>query len=212
MPGRRSSSSYVLEGRARLDEGEYAAAVEAFSKALRLGLGDMAGIYVQRGEAYAYLEQWHDALADFQQALQEDPYHGDAYCERGSLRRFLGDLEGALEDYNVTLRIDHEHLAALYNRAQVHEALGDMPAAEADLSHSIMLDPGMAPAYEARARVRAALGEDDGAIDDYRRYLRMGGGRDYDNQGEIRAQLLLLVLRRGWRRVVRRVRPRAEAV
>lgn len=195
--------NYVQSGQTLLEEGDYLGAVDAFTKALRLGLGDLAEIYVQRGEAYGYLEDWPRAMDDFNEALRHNPYLATAYNERGSLRRFLNDLEGAVEDHGFAIQVDPTLYEAYYNRALSYEILGELDLAEADLSQTIKLHQGTALAYEARGRVRAARKNYDGAIEDYQRYLRMGGGREYDNHSDIQSLIISLRIARFFRRLLK---------
>lgn len=199
--------NYYEEGLAHLSKRDYLAAIEAFSKAIRLTLGDIADVYLARSEAYGYLGQWEQAIADCNIALQHSPYRADLYNQRANLRRFYGDLAGAIEDHTMALRIEPAFYEAYYNRALAYEELRQYPLAEADLTETIRLNPGTAPAYEARGRVRAAMHKDLEAIEDYQRYLRMGGGREYDNHGEVLSAIWSLRLRLWMRRLLRRHNP-----
>jgi len=197
------ASDYVEEGLALMESGDYTGAVESFSKALRLTLGDLATVLVYRGDAYAAQGEHDLALADFNEALRQNPYLPEAYAARGNLRRLLGDLYGAVEDHTAALQIEPEFLEAYYNRALALEELHLLAEAEADLTRVLTLNPGVALGYYARGQIRAARRDYTGAISDLQRYLRMGGGRTYDNHGE--TQSLLLTLQ--FRRVVNKVLP-----
>lgn len=183
---------YFEQGLILFEAGDYAPAVEQFTKALRLSLGDLAETLLYRGICYAYLEAYDKAMADFTGALQRNPYYPDAYNERGNLLRLEGRAEAAIADYTVALRLDGKHYAAYYNRALAYEMVGNYEAAAADLNQIIELNPTIAPAYEVRGRVRANLRDFSGAIADLERYLRMGGGREYDNQSEIQSFIINL--------------------
>ncbi len=195
--------TYIEEGLAQMDAGRYEQAIATFTKALRLSLGDLAEIFVYRGSAYAYLSDWEAALADFNQALHMNSQMADAYNERGCLLRFQGDLEGAVADHTAAITIDPQHAEAYYNRALAHEAAGDDAQAEADLTAAIRLKPELTLAYELRGNVRVRLLNISGAITDLQQYLALGGGREYDNQSEIRSQLLSLRISHLLRRLLR---------
>lgn len=201
---------YFNQGRDHLAAEAYREAIDAFTKAYRLSLGDLAEILLYRGIAYAYLEQWSAAMKDFNGALQRNPYYAEPYNERGALRRLLGDAAGAIEDHTAAISLDPNHAEAYFNRALAYEQLGDYAAAEADLSHTLQRDPSIATVYEARGRVRAELKQYAGAIADYERYLRMGGGRAYDNHSETQSLIINLRLRLWWRRLLRRTSPNTE--
>ena len=195
--------NYFEQGIAELDAGNYETAIGLFDKAIRLSLGDIAEIYLYRGEAFAFLEEWTEALKSFNHALHRDPYMANAYHERGNVRRFMGDLQGALEDYGYALRINPQLYDVYFNRALTYEALGELSQAESDFTQVIQLNSGIALAYEGRGRIRAEQANYDLAIEDLQRYLRMGAGREYDNQSDVQAMILSLRGKRLLRRVFR---------
>lgn len=197
------ADNYFEQGIAAFEAGEYEQAIELLTRAYRLSLGDLAEILLYRGEAYAYLGDLEQALEDFNESIERNPYRAAAYNERGNARRFQGDYQNAVRDYTYALALEKDNIEAAYHRALAHEALGAYEAAEADLSHALDLNPGIASAYELRGRIRAAHRAYDGAIADLTRYLRMGGGREYDNQSEIQSQLLILRLQRFFFRLFR---------
>ncbi|GAB1422367.1 hypothetical protein MASR2M15_25970 [Anaerolineales bacterium] len=196
--------NYVAAAMAAFDAGQYPKAIKFFDKAIRLSIGNMAEIYVYRGECCAYLERWEEALQDFGKALQHDAFMVEAYNERGNVRRFMGDYQGAIEDQTIALRIDPQFMEAYYNRALAYQALQQWTPAEADLSQVIQLMPGFAPAYQLRAESREQLHQWTDAIHDYERYLRMGGGREYDNHVEIQQHLWRLKMKRFFLRFIGR--------
>lgn len=179
-----SLDNYFEQGLTHFENQEYERAVELFTKALRLSLGDLAETLLYRGLSYAYLEAYDKAMADFNGALQRNAYYPDAYNERGNMFRMDGNLEAAIRDYSAAIRLDESHYAAYYNRALTYEQLGEYEDAEDDLNKTIDLNPTIAPAYEVRGRVRATLRKYNAAINDLERYLRMGGGREFDNHSE----------------------------
>ncbi|MCS6834819.1 MAG: tetratricopeptide repeat protein [Anaerolineae bacterium] len=196
--------NYLAEGIALIEAGQYDAAVETLTKAIRLTIGDLAEAYYQRGLAHGALERYQLAIEDFSQAIAKNPVFADAYNERGNAYRFLGRDDFALADYDSALILDPYHVPALYHRALIHNARGEARLVVADLDRALALDPSIASAYELRGQAYAALGDTTRAIDDLERYLRMGGGRLYDNHSETQSLIISLRLRR-W---LKRLRPR----
>jgi tetratricopeptide (TPR) repeat protein len=184
--------TYFDLGMAHFEAREYAHAVDMFTKALRLSLGDLAETHLYRGISYAYLAAYDKAMDDFNEAVRRNPYLADAYNERGNLLRMNEDYERAIHDYDAAITLDSAHFAAYYNRALAYERIGQYAAADSDLTQTIELNPGIATAYEVRGRVRAMLQNYGGAIEDFERYLRMGGGREYDNHSEVQAFIITL--------------------
>lgn len=185
-------TNYFDDGVEFFEAEEYEQAIEMFTKALRLSLGDLAETHLYRGICYAYLQAYDKAMHDFNNALRKNPYLADAYNERGNLYRFSGDYQLAIDDYHAAIAIDSKHYAAYYNRALAYEKTKQLAEAEADLTSAIAIDSGIAACYEARGRIRTALRDFSGALQDYERFLRMGGGREYDNQSDVQSLLIAL--------------------
>lgn len=194
--------NYFEQGLARMDAGDYEGAIALFDNAIKLSLGDIAEVYVCRGEAFGYLGRWQDAEQSINEALRHQPYLATAYNERGNVRRFQGQIEDAIADYTMAIHIDATYYEAYYNRALAYEECKQFDDAEDDLTHTLAFNPMVSQAYEARGRVRAVLYDFDGAIADLSQYLRMGGGRQYDNHSETQGFLLTLYLQRFFWRLI----------
>lgn len=185
-------SNYFDDGMIFFESGEYEQAIEMFTRALRLSLGDLAETHLYRGICYAYLEAYNRAMNDFNDALRQNPYIADAYNERGNLYRFDDDYQLAIEDYNAAILIDDSHYAAYYNRALAYENLKQMDESEADLTKAIEINPDIVACYEARGRIRTKLKNYDAAIADYGKFLQMGGGYEYDNRSDVQSLIITL--------------------
>lgn len=188
--------NYYEQGLALMDEGDFEQAIQMFDNAIKLSLGDIAEIYVVRGEAYAYLGKWKEAEKSINDALRLQPYLATAYNERGNVRRFLQKFDDAINDYTMAINIDPTYYEAYYNRALAYEEKRQLPEAENDLTRTLALNPTISQAYEARGRIRAAQRNYDGAIDDLTRYLRVGAGHKYDNHSEVQGFLFTLRMQR----------------
>lgn len=185
-------SNYFDDGLTFFEAAEYEPAIEMFTKALRLSLGDLAETHLYRGIAYAYLNAFDKAMDDFNAALRKDGYLADAYNERGNLYRLRDQYDLAIQDYDAAIMIDSAHYAAHYNRALAYETQGQLVAADDDLTIAIQGDSEIAIYYEARGRIRNKLRRYQAAIADYERYLQLGGGYDYDNHSEVRSLIIAL--------------------
>lgn len=192
---------YFDEGLALMDMGDYNGAVVAFTKALRLTLGDMAEIHLHRGMAYVALHRLDEALQDFNQALEHSPYFAEAYCERGAVWHLMEEYAYAVTDYGSALRLNPQDPRAYMGRAMIYERLGQWADAVRDYTSAITHDRSIARAYEGRGRAYRELGDYDGAIADFQRYLRMGGGREYDNHSETQSLLIVLQMERWLQRI-----------
>ncbi|MDE2853998.1 MAG: tetratricopeptide repeat protein [Chloroflexota bacterium] len=199
--------NYFEQGLRLLEAGDFDGAVAMFDSAIKLGLGDLAEIYLCRGEALASLQRWDEALKSINAALEIEPYMAAAYYERGLIRGQQGEPDLAINDYTMAIHIEPEFEEAYFSRALAYEARKRYAEAEADLTRTLRLNKHELGAYEARGRVRAAQFKYDEAIADLSAYLRSGGGKQFDNHSEtqgyllvLRAQRLLLRLVPRWRR------------
>ncbi len=201
------SDNYFDLGLRLLEADEFADAVAMFERAIKLGLGDLAAVYLCRAEALSALGQWDAAEQSVNQALQIEPYLAAAYNERGQIRLERRDTDPAINDFTMAIHIEPEFEAAYLNRALAYESRRRYAEAEADLTRALKLNPQLTAAYEIRGRTRAAQFKYDEAIADLSYYLRSGGGRDYDNHSETQGYLLILrVQRLLWRLIPRRGR------
>ncbi len=188
--------NYYAAGLQLLDAGDFAGAITLFDRAIKLGLGNLAEIYVCRAEAQSRLGQWAAAEQSIQAALEIKPYMAPAYKERGNIRLAQRAYDQAIKEYTLALHIEPNYDEAHFQRGLVYEAKRRYTEAEADLTRALRLNPQLLEAYEARGRVRAAQFKFDAAIADLSMYLRSGGGRQFDNHSETQGYLLLLRLQR----------------
>ena len=196
QPVTQYEGNYFAQGLRLMDIGDYEEAVTMFDSALRLGLGDVAEIYVCRGEALANLGAWQEAEDNINEALQLQPYLAPAYHARGNLRRLQAQLDEAINDYTTAIHIEPDYDEAYFSRALAFEDRRRYTEAEADLTRALLLNKNISQAYEIRGRVRAAQFKYDLAIEDITLYLRSGAGREFDNHSEIQGYLLILRVHR----------------
>ncbi len=197
------SENYVDQGLHALEGGDYSTAIDVFTKALRLSLGDLAEIHYRRGVAYWGLNDDEQALADWDEALRRNPYHSAAYYERAQVWEQRGNDEAAAQDYSRAVTLNPRMAEGWFARGLLYERLGHLEAADHDFTQALRLQEDMVLAYEARGRVRAARRAYDGAIADLREYLKRGGGHTYDNQSETQSHILSLRVTRVILRLLR---------
>ena len=197
--------NYFNNGLRLLEAGDYQEALVMFGSAIKLGLGDLASVYLCQGEALSALGEWDAAERSINQALEIEPYMAAAYNERGKIRLARRANDQAINDFTMAIHIEPDYEAAHLNRALAYEARRRYADAEADLTRALKLSPELKIAYEIRGRIRAAQFKYDEAIADLSYYLRSGGGREYDNHSETQGYLLILRFQRLlWRLIPRR--------
>jgi len=131
-------------------QGQLAAAVEHFSRALQLNPAS-ADAWYNRANALVQLGQPDRAVADFARAIELAPHHAAAHNNRGNLYAAQGRLDLAIEDFNRAIALRPEYAEALLNRARAYLGLSRFREAVADYSAAIALRPHLAAAYHDRA-------------------------------------------------------------
>lgn len=77
-------------------EGDYPAAVQAFSAAIE-GNPEQASAYAMRGDAYANMKNYGRAITDYTCALERDADNAVYYLHLATLHRLIGEPERELE-------------------------------------------------------------------------------------------------------------------
>ncbi|KAK3254384.1 hypothetical protein CYMTET_36399 [Cymbomonas tetramitiformis] len=125
----------------------------------------------RQGIAHAKKGSYSDALKCYEQALELDPKHRDAYVARGAAYANQGNLTGACEEFRMALKIDPEnqnaakYLAATRHKLGLNETALPSSAAAACSPHPGDLgDPGRSrAALPPNAHPRANFTADVGA-------------------------------------------------
>jgi tetratricopeptide (TPR) repeat protein len=95
--------------------------------------------FIARGNAYAYLQQFERAMADYDHALTLDPASAPAYYNRGRTWQDIGDLDRATADLDAAIRLRPAYLTALHARGIALQALGKNAPAIADFRQALAL-------------------------------------------------------------------------
>ncbi|MHC0068213.1 caspase, EACC1-associated type [Nostoc sp. UIC 10890] len=126
------------------------------------------------------------ALADYNQALRQDPNYTLALIERGYCRAQVADYKGAIEDLDKYIRVNSNDSRAYLNRGFAHASLGNYEQAIADYNKAIEINPQNALAYNNRGLAYANLGNYEQAIADYNKAIEYNNDPltwPYNNRG-----------------------------
>ncbi|MDX1993632.1 MAG: tetratricopeptide repeat protein [bacterium] len=153
----RSREDYRAVGEGALLEGDYAAAVEAFTCVIQLAPNDGEG-YIQRSEAALLAGDYMMALSDrayglslaggslddsvldtYNQQVEENPDDTAPLTLRAFYWLFQGDYARASEDLNAILKLDYDNTFAWLFRALTEQSEGTSENAETDLSRAAEL-------------------------------------------------------------------------
>ena len=116
---------------------------------------------------------FHDAIADFDRAIELNPNYVKAYTKRGVAKVMLGDHDGAIADCDRAIALNPDYAEAYFFRGFAKRGLGDYRGAIADYDRAIELDPDNTVAYTLRGGAKSALGDHEGAIADYGRAIEL---------------------------------------
>ena len=116
--GKPQESVYRGRGLARAELGQYAGAIEDFTKSLELH--PTSAVQAYRGWTHLVVDAPKLALRDFELAIELDPSNGDAYNGRGFVRASLGRHREAMQDATEALRHGPTSPRLLYNAARIY--------------------------------------------------------------------------------------------
>lgn len=103
---------------------------------------DLLATLVNRGVVAVALEDYKQAVSDYERAVELDPTTGEVYVNRGNLF-FMGQaFDKAVAEYSTALRLGlgKEHIA-YYNRGLAYEKMKDTENAVADYRRASELAP-----------------------------------------------------------------------
>jgi tetratricopeptide (TPR) repeat protein len=134
--------------------------------------------YNNRGEAYAYKQDYDHAEMDYTQAIRLLPDYSDAFVNRARIYQGKKDFDRAIADLSEAIRLDGNKSRRFYlNRAEIYLAKGDRGRALADYNEVVKFSserPGdqnssrlALIALEYSANTRRDSGEYDRALGDY---------------------------------------------
>jgi hypothetical protein len=90
-------------------------------------------------------EQWEEAIAELDQAIELDPEFSLAYVRRGTAYFSLEQYEQAIADYDTAIELDPDSAYAYANRGSAYAAVGKRAQAKADYDKALPLasDPAL---------------------------------------------------------------------
>lgn len=109
-----------------------------------------AELYITRGNAKYYLDDFRGAMSDYKQALENNESSAEAYCRLGMVKlQFLNQFEESLADFEKSIELNEKYALAYYGRglAKIAKQEDDKEGGCADLSKAGEL--GEIKAYQA---------------------------------------------------------------
>jgi tetratricopeptide (TPR) repeat protein len=122
--------------------GEYEAAIEKLSEAIRLD-PRYAPAYSSRGSAYLHTGESQAAIQDYDTAIRlapENPDLADDYYNRAFAYLTLGEYQQAIEDYTQAIRSSPGRGDLYVSRATAYDKLGEVEKANDDRAIACQVD------------------------------------------------------------------------
>ena len=116
-----------------------------------------------------HLNDYPNAVAEFDTALIINPENANAYISRGIAKRYLEDLDGALSDMNSAVYYDYFNIEAVVRRGMIELEREEYQSAMDDFNAALRMDNDNPLIYFNRALAYLNLGDTIAALNDYER-------------------------------------------
>jgi glycosyl transferase family 41/tetratricopeptide repeat protein len=135
--------------------------------------GSSAEDYYKRANAMNKLEQWHEALAAYDQAIALRPDYAIALCNRGTVLEKLDRPDEALQSYDRSIEISPGDALAWFNRGSVLRTLQRPEQALTSYERAVAIQGNFAEAHYNLGLQRLALKRLDAAIQSFDKALEL---------------------------------------
>jgi tetratricopeptide (TPR) repeat protein len=134
---------------------------------------EKAEIAYALGLAYYAKQYYENAVIYWDQAIDLQPEHANAWYSRGLGMKRLGRLQEAIDSYTQALRFQEFYPEVYNNRGLARRSLGKAESAIADYTQAIKQKPDYAIAYNNRGIAYRDLKDIQASIDDYNRATKL---------------------------------------
>ena len=107
-----------------------------------------------RGLIYQRQGNHVQAITDFNNAIDRDPFAGAPYQARGQSLLATGKYDAAIEDFNAALNVDANNADAWTGLGEAYEKENNKPKAMESYSRAIAVDPSDQTARDGLSRLR----------------------------------------------------------
>lgn len=128
------------EGRAFYTGGNYLAAADSFTEAIRLRPRSSVA-WNNRAVARVRLGDLPGAVRDYNRAIQLAPDDAELYYNRGNALVSAGQYPDALRDYSRAIELAPGYTRAVFNRGTAHALAGQPDLARRDWQAAVALEP-----------------------------------------------------------------------
>ena len=138
---------WFLQGYALARQGQHAAAIESFQKAIRLSPEDESS-WLALGRSQSALGQRESAIQTYRQALRYRPESAPAYLALADIYLQKGQVELAISNYRENVRYDPDSAQGWYSLAAAYQSVGQRERRDEALKSLRKLDRAAADQFE----------------------------------------------------------------
>ena len=165
-----TNNSKFNQGLTFFQQREFRSVVFIFDSLIKSD-SDKAEYYIYRGIANVYLNNYIQAVQDFDKYISLVDNNHLAYNIRSVAKYKLGYFDSAIEDCNNAIDIQPNNVMAHFNRGASMALLGQYEKTISDNNEAIRLEPYFLEPYYNRAYANYMLERYDDAIKDYSKVL-----------------------------------------
>lgn len=130
--------------------------------------------YYLRGYAKLMLQEFDDAIKDYNDAIQRKQRIADAYNERGLAAGYVGELDSAISDFNKAIELDPKFPQPYINLASVFLNAGDTTTAIAKYNIALSHDKNLPEVYYQIGKIRYKGASYKDAISHFEKSMKIG--------------------------------------
>ena len=183
----KSAVTYIKRGYAYQMIGNYGAAIEDATEALKLQ-PTMNRAYFIRGISHYGKGEFKESKTDLDAFLGKDRSNAIAFNFMAALCYMNQDYKGALSNYDEVARLDPKYPDIYTNRGMMRHTLQDYKGAIQDYNEALKLNPGNASAYNNRGGAYMMMKDFKTALADFDKALSLNDkyADAYDNRGRVK--------------------------
>ncbi len=176
---------YTVRARYYIENKNQAKAISDLTSSLNLEVNDHA--YIQRGVLYFELNDYDNALTDFNIAISHNTLDSNCYFDRGLIYLNRLKLDSALKDFNKALTINPTFNKAIGNRATAYFQLKQYENSIKDCNAVLEKYPEKGFYYNLKALSEVELKQYEQALKDYDFAIKTGfdEGLVYSNRSQL---------------------------
>jgi len=129
--------------------------------------------YQNRGLTFIELENYKNAINDFNEALSFDQENSTLYFNRGYTNALVGNYDNAINDYTKSIQLDSTNTKTFVNRGDLWADAGESQKAIFDFTAAVSLNEEDELAYFNRAKEFVKIGMFEQAVDDYSKAITL---------------------------------------